>query len=190
MNNELTPEYLYSLVPPTVGSAVRYPLRNESNLQTVPAKSKQYYESFLPSTTRLFNALSDDIKNSPSLTVFKTRLNRNTIKPPAYFYTGSRLGQIYHARLRLKCSSLHQHLFLKKVIDDPLCECVAVENNQHFFFHCHRYRNLRQELFNKISAFCLPTIDVILYGDTDMSVDDNKEIFLAVQDYILKTNRF
>ena len=54
MNNELTPEYLSSLVPPTVGSAVRYPLRNESNLQTVPAKSKQYYESFLPSTTRLY----------------------------------------------------------------------------------------------------------------------------------------
>ena len=80
MNNELTPEYLSSLVPPTVGSAVRYPLRNESNLQTVPAKSNQYYESFLPSTTRLFNALSDDIKTPhlsqlSKLDSMETRLN-------------------------------------------------------------------------------------------------------------------
>ena len=34
-------EYLSSLVPPTVGSTVRYALRNEFNLQTVPAMSRQ-----------------------------------------------------------------------------------------------------------------------------------------------------
>lgn len=53
MQNGLTPEYLSSLVPPTVGSTVRYALRNESGLQTVPAKSQQYFNSFLPSATRL-----------------------------------------------------------------------------------------------------------------------------------------
>ena len=100
-------------IRPTVGSTVRYALRNESNLQTVPAMPRQCYESFLPSTTRMYNALSDEIKNSSSLEVFKAILNRNTVKPPIYYYAGSRLGQIYHTRLRLKCSSLHQHLFLK-----------------------------------------------------------------------------
>ena len=44
----MTPEYLSSLVPPTVGSTVRYNLGNESDLQTVPAKSQQYFNSFLP----------------------------------------------------------------------------------------------------------------------------------------------
>ena len=41
MQHGMTPEYLSSLVPPTVGSTARYPLRNESDLQTVPAKSQQ-----------------------------------------------------------------------------------------------------------------------------------------------------
>ena len=45
MQNGMTPEYLSSLVPPTVGSAVRYNLRNDSDLQTVPAKSQQYFNS-------------------------------------------------------------------------------------------------------------------------------------------------
>ena len=190
MHNEMTPEYLSSLVPPSVGSAVRYALRNESNLQTVPAMSRQYYESFLPSTTRMYNALSDEIKNSPSLEAFKARLNRNTVKPPIYYYAGSRLGQIYHTRLRLKCSCLHQHLFLKKIIANPLCECGAVEDTQHFFLNCYRFRNLRLELFNKISTFCQPTLEVILYGNVNISIDDNKQVFLAVQEYILKTRRF
>ena len=52
MQNGLTQEYLSSLVPPTVGSTVRFALRNESHLQTVPAKSHKYFNSFLPSATR------------------------------------------------------------------------------------------------------------------------------------------
>ena len=53
MQNEMTPEYLSSLAPPTVGSTTRYRLSNESDLQTIPAKSQQYYHSFLPSVTRV-----------------------------------------------------------------------------------------------------------------------------------------
>ena len=45
MQNGMTPEYLSSLAPPTVGSTTRYRLRNESDLQTIPAKSQQYYHS-------------------------------------------------------------------------------------------------------------------------------------------------
>ena len=62
MQHGMTPEYLSSLVPPTVGSTARYPLCNESDLQTVPAKSQQYFNSFLPSVTRAWNGLKEDIK--------------------------------------------------------------------------------------------------------------------------------
>ena len=68
-----------------------YNLRNETNLQTVPARSQQCYNSFLPSTTRIWITHPDDTKNSPSW-----------------------LGQIYHVRIRLNCSSLRYHLFQKK----------------------------------------------------------------------------
>ena len=38
----------------------------------------------------------------------------SNVEVPSYFHVGSRLGQILHARLRMKCSSLKEHLFLKK----------------------------------------------------------------------------
>ena len=55
MQNEMTHEYLSSLAPSTVGRTTKYKLRNESDLQTIPAKSQQYYHSFLPPVTRAWN---------------------------------------------------------------------------------------------------------------------------------------
>ena len=87
MGNSLAPEYLSSLVPPTVGNISKYDyiLCNETNLQTIPARSQQYYNSFLPSTTRIWNSLQDDTKNSPSVESFKHKLNNNITKPPPFY---------------------------------------------------------------------------------------------------------
>ena len=109
MINSLAPEYLSSLVPPTVGNISQYYLRNETNLQTIPARSQQYYNSFLPSTTRIWNSLPDDTKNYASVESFKHKLNNNITKPPPYYFSGSRLGQIYHALIRLNCSLRYHH---------------------------------------------------------------------------------
>ena len=46
---------------------------------------------------------------------------------PNYFFCGSRLGQILHARLRMHCSLLKQHLYLKNIKPDPHCICGGVE---------------------------------------------------------------
>ena len=82
MQNDLTPDYLRSLVPATVGSASSYPLRNASNLQLVHANSQLYYNSFLPSVVRDWNDLPDQTRNSPSLNAFKYRINDDISKPP------------------------------------------------------------------------------------------------------------
>ena len=68
MQNETTPEYLSFLALSTVGSTMRYTLRNESELQTIPVKSQQCYISFLPSVTRAWNRLSEGTKTVPSIT--------------------------------------------------------------------------------------------------------------------------
>ena len=92
MQNEMTPEYLSTVAPQTVGSTTRYKLRNESDLQTIPAKSQQYYHSFLPSVTRAWNILPKETKTSPNFTTFKHKLNKDIKKPPQYYYCGKRLG--------------------------------------------------------------------------------------------------
>ena len=98
--------------------------------------------------------------------------------------------QIHHSRLRTNCSSLTSHLFSKNIIDSPLCICGAIEDTRHYLFECTRYLDLRQELINAVSAICEPTLNVLLYGNTELSYKQNKEIFLSVQNYILKSKRF
>ena len=100
------------------------------------------------------------------------------------------LGQIYHARLRTNCSSLNQHLFSKNTIDSPLCACGAVEDTAHFLFRCHRFNNLRQELVVTITSICQPTSNTLLYGAEYLAYTENKQIFPAVQDFLVKSKRF
>ena len=120
MVNALSPEYLISLVPPTVGSLTPYPLRNATDIQTIHSASQSYYNSFLPSVIRDWNDLSEKVRNSATICTFKCKLNLNIKSPPKYYFRGIRIGQIYHARLRTNCSSLNQHLFSKKYCQQPL----------------------------------------------------------------------
>ena len=150
MQNDLSPAYLSSLVPPTVGSTSAYSLRNSTNVLTVRAKSQFYFNSFLPSVIRDWNELPEEIRSSASLSVFKHKLNRDSKTPSEFYFIGKRLGQIYHARLRTNGCSLNQHLFSKNLIDNPLCICGSVEDTDHYLLTCNRFSNLRQELFNKV----------------------------------------
>ena len=190
MQNGLSPNYLSSLVPPTVGSTSTYPLRNSRNLHTIRTNSQLYSNSFLPYAIRDWNKLPEEIRSAPSLSAFKDKLNRNLRVPPKFYFTGKRLGQIYHARLRTNCSSLHLDLFSKKLTDSPLCACGSIEDTYHYLLVCNRFSNLRRDLLNTFSMICRPTIDVYLSGNEELSTEQNKNIFLAVQIFVLKTKRF
>ena len=190
MKHHMSPDYLSSLVPPTIGSTTNYQLRNSSNLLTLHANSQLYFNSFLPSVIREWNELPEVTRDLPSIATFKHELASDNMKIPSYYFDGKRLGQIYHARLRTNCSSLNQHLFSKNVIDSPLCACGAVEDTTHFLFRCHRFNNLRQELFVTITSICQPTSNILLYGAEYLTNTENKQIFLAVQEFLIKSKRF
>ena len=55
---------------------------------------------------------------------------------------------------------------------------------------CTRYPDLRQELSNAVSEKFGPTLNVLLYGNTELSYEQNKEMFLSVQTYSEKSKRF
>ena len=80
---------------------VPHPLRNADDLHILHTNSQLYYNSFLPSAVREWNELPIETRYSSSLDIFKTRINNNISLPPSYYFTGKRLGQIYHARLEL-----------------------------------------------------------------------------------------
>ena len=123
----------------TYGMLMTYSLHARTNL---------YYSSFFPSTIRAWNSLPEDTKQYPSISSFKFRLNRDMNKPPKYYRAGTRMVQILHTGIRLKCSSLNTHLYRKNIVPEPTCQCGGFESSYHFFFVCPIFVDARSR--------CLP----------------------------------
>ncbi|MCG7883757.1 MAG: reverse transcriptase family protein [Candidatus Thiodiazotropha endolucinida] len=190
MYSGLSPTYLTTLVPLTVENTSTYNLRGSQNFRPLLTRTQLYYKSFLPSCIREWNELPLDFRSSPSLASFKHKLNADITKVPKYYSTGNRAMQIYHTRLRTKCSSLNQHLFSKNLIENPLCECGIVETTKHFLLECPRFIQARTDMLDTLSTLCIPTLNVLLYGDDKLDFHQNKLIFLTVQHYISESRRF
>ena len=191
MNTGLTPEYLSDLVPENIGNLVDYNLRNANNTRTLNCNTQLYANSFLPSTVQHWNNLSHDVKNAPTLHIFKSKLNYNVIKVPKYFYYSTdRKSHIMHSRLRTHCSALNEHLYSKNIIDNPHCLCGQIEDTYHFIFVCHNYADQRSTMINELIEFRNLQLNVLLFGDPNLSYDQNVKIFAAVQRFISSTRRF
>ena len=111
---------------------------------------------------REWNNLPSDITQSESVVSFKHNLNRENIFVPKHFYTGKRYAQILHTPLRTNCSELNYDLFLKNIIDYPLCRWGEVENTYHFFFQCLYCRISRTELFDAVAQYKEIALDLLL----------------------------
>ena len=74
MYNELTPDYLSSLVPPHIGDTITYQLRNAESLQIVQANSQLYFNSFLPSVLRSWNDIPTESRKQTSLRAFRCQM--------------------------------------------------------------------------------------------------------------------
>ena len=75
-------------------------------------------------------------------------------------------------------------------MNDPHCQCGAIETTKHYLFECQRYRQIREEMINVISRYCTPSLKCLLYGDEHLSFNCNSVIFIAVQKYISDRKRF
>lgn len=190
MVNGLTPNFLSSLVPVTVTETSQYNLRNSNDIRSVNARTSQYYNSFLPSTIREWNTLPEEQRNVPTLSSFKSQLNRPLTCTPKFYYVGDRRLQILHTRLRTKCSSLNYDIYLRSLTDSPLCRCGNLENVEHYLLNCQLYSQPRNEMLLCLSVICHVSLDVLLFGDSSLSFDTNRKIFLAVQKFIKDTKRF
>ena len=184
----LTPTYLQRLIPPKIYESHDHNTRNSNNLSRIKCRTNQYERSFLPSTTILWNELPPDIRLNPSISNLKRFLNKDKHSVPNYYNFGSRNEQILHARLRMECSTLNQHLYAKNLVENPFCSCGKIEDTEHFILNCPKYAQLRKTYIQNIPLEI--TTNLLLYGNTNLSQDTNKEIFKAVQNFIVKSKRF
>ena len=184
----LSPNYLRDLVPPLVQETSNYNLRNANNIQTFASNTNLFYNSFFPSSVRAWNALPEEIKQATTVSAFKNKLNTNLTRSPKYYNTGTRLGQILHARLRMECSSLNSHLYHKNIIESPACACGGFESAHHFLFTCPRFAAARNTYLPR-NLHNYSTRD-LLFGSESKSHQQNEAIFLRVQDYLIHSTRF
>ena len=190
LNSPSIPSYLSNLIPESVGIVARYGLRNSDHIRNVSVNTNLFASSFLPSTISEWNRLPSSTRSSGSVTTFKHALNSNKKSVPNVFYDGNRESSIQHARLRMHCSSLNEHLFSKNIIESPLCVCGEIEDTYHYLFMCPLHHSQRSILHDLLRPITRIDINTLLFGNETLSDDENHQIFHHVQTYISKTKRF
>jgi hypothetical protein len=68
--NNLAPEYLSDLKPPTVSETSNYYLRNSQNISQQANRLALLQQSFFPSTIKLWNTLDLNIRQIPIFSSF------------------------------------------------------------------------------------------------------------------------
>ena len=138
-------------------------------------------------TFRALNNLPNEIKESILVSASIFQLNKNLPKPPNYFNVGSRLGQVLQARHRMECSALHADSYRKNIVNSPSCQCGGFENAQHLFFTCPLYAESRRNLSIRLDNY---SINQLLYGIEDSTLQENTILFLEVQNVLTSCGRF
>ena len=170
----------------------RYRLRSENLIQPPFARLESFKRSFIPHAVALWNRLNESIKSADSFKSFKQKLKSEVVICNPLFYIGARWSSIQHARLRIGCSALNDHLCTNlHVIQSSQCKCGhPIEDNNHYFFDCILFENEREHLLSLVNRHCQPTTEIFLNGHESLSLAVNMEVLIAVHEFIVKSGRF
>jgi len=161
----------------------------------------KYHNSYIPTTTRLWNHLNNETRSIIPTKSFKKKVAKNIIpeKPPLYYSLGSKTGNCLLTRLRVGMSKLNAHTFIIQKSDSPHCQCGhQLENVRHYFLHCPLYNQLRNLLFDSITQIINQNfatkpdeekLSILLHG-TSLEGEMIQTVTLNVQNYIFSTKRF
>ena len=185
------PNYLQELKPTTVNQRQGYHLRRDNIFSLPRCRITKYQKSFMPHAITLWNQLPTATKNILEYEKFKDKLESKIPTENPLFNFGSRRESIIMARFRMNCSELNAYLFSINVADSPACACgFDSEDTVHYFTSCPLYNIPRAVLINTVAHLAPFTLHTILYGNKDLSFEDNKSVYLATLTYIIKTKRF
>ena len=86
---------------------------------------------------------------------------------------------------------LNEDLYQNHLRLDPTCECGnEIENAEHYFFKCSRYKDIRTSLFRAARAFHPLSVHKLLFGIANLSYNQNCLLFETVHLYIKDSKRF
>ena len=190
------PKYLYELIP---SESHIYSTRISENIETYYCRTDQFKYSIFPYSIIEWNKLDINLRNAKSFLIFRNSLLK--IGRPmqnSIYNIHDPVGIKYLTRLRLGLSHLNEHKFRHNFQDclNPLCSCsLEVETTNHYFLHCHYYNDIRKTLLDtvkKTTNICLSdfsdeTVNLLLYGNSIYSPEENKEVIKASINFILSS---
>ena len=177
MINNTCPDYLSDLLPPLVSTTSPYHRRRPYERIIPSYRTELYRNSFFPSTTLLWNNLPVNIQESSSLSEFKRYLINNDTKVPSYYYSGQRMEQIIHCRLRLQMSDLNFDLFNRHLTESQSCACGhPFETAEHFLLLCPNYHDIQRDTLMRTEDNYLE-IQILLFGNRSLGTHQNEFIF-------------
>ena len=189
--NKTAPAYLCHILPQQ-DECRPYNLRPKEAIKEPFCRLEILKRSFLPRTIKLWNQLPLHIQASDSLTSFKNYFKPESPERLTLYYYGERWPSVHHARMRIGCSKLNFDLCNNlHVIENSICTCgFPNETSQHFLFDCPNYPNQRITLFDSINNITCISLDILLFGNPDISLELNKRVFAAVHAFIIDSHRF
>ena len=140
--NSLTPSYLQQTCRLIPHNTNNYRLRRNNSFLVPFIRKEIFSKSYFPKTIREWNNMSNEIKASGSLNIFKSKLKEiyEPNKSNPLFGYGHGWSKINHCRIRLGLSHLQNQLFKYHLIESPFCEQIECNNIQetpkHFFLEC------------------------------------------------------
>ena len=172
-------------------------------INEIPVTStNRYLMSFFPYCKAYWNNLEIDIKESPSIYIFKKKLMKvfrplNKLVPKC---DDKKLLSAF-TRLRVGHSDLRDDRFRHNFnCSSPLCSCdTGYETVEHYLLLCPRYVLYRSQLFLELLALTrfsiihqpnVVWVNILLYGDPELKIETNLKILDATLSYIKRTKRF
>ena len=197
--NNLMPDYISEPIPNLNQS--NYNLRKQPVIGKIRARTAKYKASFFPDSLLEWSKLDPVIRESPSLSVFKSRL-LPFIRPPSNSVFGIHdpHGLALLTQLRVGLSKLNYHKFRHNFSEsiNPMCQINdGTEDTEHYILLCHAFCVPRCDLLASVlpvlRSFDLTDVpnstllQILLYGDKKLPFEVNKIILQATIMYILRT---
>ena len=130
----------------------------KQRIHTFSCRTDCFKYSFFPSTLNDWFNLDLNIRNSESISIFKSKL-LSFIRPVQtnIYNIFDPKGLTFLTRLRLGLSHLNEHRFRHnfQYFLNPLCSCsLEIEDTSHYLLHCHHFPHHRVVLMNSVKSIC------------------------------------
>ena len=177
------PNYLISLI---LKCKETFNTRNK-HLTTYNCRTDCLKYSFFPFTLNYWCNVDVNIRNSESVSIFKSKL-LDFIHPVQNnifnIFDPQRL-KLLTFMLRFQSSERTQVRHNFQECKNPVCSCnLEIENTSHYLLHCHHFTLNRVDLMSSVKSICNNfesmtnnnKITLLLYGDS--CFDENKNRFI------------